>query len=56
MKGQCAVIPSVQEASNVRSGCDQRFYGDSDHAVMPTDGVRADLRHFGARRTAPTDV
>jgi hypothetical protein len=40
----------------MRSSCDLRFYEDSDHAVVPTDGVRADLRHFGARRTAPTDA
>ena len=31
-------------------------YEDPDHTVVPTDGVRADLRHFGARRTVPTDA
>ena len=56
MKGQCALVSSVQEVPNVRSGCDLRFYEDRDHAVVPTDAVRADSRHFGARRTAPTDV
>jgi hypothetical protein len=42
MKGQCALVPSVHEVHNVRSGCDLRFYEDSGHAVVATDGVRAD--------------
>ena len=56
MKGQCALVPSVQEVPSVRSDCDLRFYEDSDHVVVPTDGVRADWRCFGERRMAPTDV
>jgi hypothetical protein len=42
MKGQCALVSSVQEVPNVRSGCDLRLYEDSDGAVVPTDAVRAD--------------
>jgi hypothetical protein len=56
MKGQCALVPSVQEVPNVRTDCDLQFHEDSGHADVPTDGVRDDLRHFGARRTAPTDA
>ena len=41
-EGQCALVSSVQDVPNMRSGCDLRFYEDPDHAVVPTDGVRAD--------------
>jgi len=56
MKVLSALVPSVQEVTDARSGCYLRLYEDSGHAIVPTDGVRADWRHFGPRRTAPTDV